>query len=69
MQDDAARDPAENDGLRMGLPIIPCRSCVTGDRRGDEPPDWMADKQRRLEAIRAAKAALEPEAASARSGR
>jgi transposase len=33
------------------------------DRRGDETPDWMADKQRRLEAIRAAKAALEAEAA------
>lgn len=32
-------------------------------RRGDETPDWMADKQRRLEAIRAAKAALEAEAA------
>ena len=33
------------------------------DRRGDETPDWMADKQRRLEAIRAAKTALEAEAA------
>jgi transposase len=33
-------------------------------RRGDEMPDWMADKQRRLQAIRAAKAALEAEAAS-----
>ena len=33
------------------------------DRRGDETPDWMADKQRRLERIRAAKAALEAEAA------
>src|SRR5215217_6700624 len=33
------------------------------DRRGDEMPDWMADKQRRLEAIRAAQAALEAEAA------
>jgi hypothetical protein len=33
------------------------------DRRGDETPEWMADKQRRLEAIRAAKAALEAEAA------
>jgi hypothetical protein len=31
--------------------------------RGDETPDWMADKQQRLEAIRAAKAALEAEAA------
>lgn len=33
------------------------------DRRGDEPPDWMRDKQRRLERIRAAKAELEAEAA------
>ena len=33
------------------------------NRRGDEMPGWMADKQRRLEAIRAAKAALEAEAA------
>jgi transposase len=32
-------------------------------RRGDEAPDWMADKQRRLETIRAARAALEAEAA------
>ncbi|MGO4741264.1 transposase [Bosea sp. 2KB_26] len=31
--------------------------------RGDEMPGWMADKQCRLEAIRAAKAALEAEAA------
>ena len=34
------------------------------DRRGDETPDWIADKQRRLEAIRAAKAALDAEAAN-----
>jgi transposase len=34
------------------------------DWRGDEMPEWMADKQRRLEAIRAAKAALEAEAAN-----
>ena len=33
------------------------------DRRGDETPDWMAWKQRRLETIRVAKAALEAEAA------
>lgn len=33
------------------------------DRRGDEMPDWVADKQRRLERIRAAKAHLEAEAA------
>jgi transposase len=33
-----------------------------GDRRGDEPPDWMRDKQQRLVHIRAAKAELEAEA-------
>jgi transposase len=33
-----------------------------GERRGDEMPDWAADKVRRLERIRAAKAALEAEA-------
>jgi hypothetical protein len=32
------------------------------DRRGDEMPAWMADKQRRLERIRATKAQLEAEA-------
>ena len=32
------------------------------DQRGDEPPSWMRDKQRRLDRIRAAKAALEAEA-------
>ena len=32
------------------------------DRRGDEMPDWVADKHKRLEKIRAAKAALEAEA-------
>jgi hypothetical protein len=32
-------------------------------RRGDMTPDWMADKQQRLGAIRAVKAALEAEAA------
>ena len=31
-------------------------------QRGDETPDWMADKQRRLERIRKAKAELEAEA-------
>ena len=33
------------------------------DRRGDETPNWMASKQQRLAAIRAAKAALEAESA------
>lgn len=32
------------------------------DQRGDEPPDWMRDKQARLARIRAAKAELEAEA-------
>jgi IS5 family transposase len=34
------------------------------DLRGDEMPDWVADKQRRLERIREAMAQLEAEAAS-----
>jgi hypothetical protein len=32
------------------------------DMQGDEMPDWVADKQARLERIREAKAALEAEA-------
>jgi hypothetical protein len=36
-----------------------------GDKRGDELPDWVADKQKRLEKIRAAKAALEAQAEAA----
>jgi hypothetical protein len=32
------------------------------DRHGDELPDWVKDKQARLERVRAAKAALEAEA-------
>jgi transposase len=36
-----------------------------GDRRGDEMPDWVADQQKRLEKIRAAKAELEAEAKAA----
>jgi transposase len=32
------------------------------DRRGDEMPDWVTDKHKRLDKIRAAKAALEAEA-------
>lgn len=35
-----------------------------GDVRGDEMPDWVADKARRLARIREAKAALEAEAAA-----
>jgi transposase len=37
-----------------------------GEDRGDELPDWAADKQRRIEKIRAARAALEAEAATPR---
>ena len=36
-----------------------------GKRRGDEMPDWVADKQKRLQKIREAKAALEAEAKAA----
>ncbi len=36
-----------------------------GDKRGDELPDWVADKQTRLDKIRAAKAELEAEAQAA----
>jgi transposase len=35
------------------------------ERRGDEPPEWMRDKQRRLDRIRAARAELEAEARAA----
>jgi len=36
-----------------------------GDKRGDELPDWVADKAKRLAKIREAKAALEAEAKAA----
>jgi transposase len=36
-----------------------------GNKRGDEMPDWVADKQKRLQKIRAAKAELEAEAQAA----
>ena len=36
-----------------------------GNKRGDELPDWVADKQKRLAKIREAKAALEAEAKAA----
>ena len=36
-----------------------------GHKRGDEMPDWVADKQKRLEKIRQAKAELEAEAKAA----
>jgi transposase len=39
-------------------------AALGADRRGDELPEWVANKQRRLETIRAAKAALEAEAAA-----
>lgn len=39
-----------------------------GEARGDETPAWMADKQRRLERIRAAKVLLEAEAKAGPGG-
>ena len=41
------------------------RTSSTADKRGDEMPDWVADKQKRLAKIREAKAALEAEAKAA----
>jgi len=38
-------------------------------RRGDEPPDWMRDKQARLARIRAARTELEAEARAAEAAR
>jgi transposase len=38
---------------------------LSGDKRGDELPDWVADKAQRLDKIREAKAALEAEAKAA----
>lgn len=38
------------------------------DRRGDELPEWVKDKQERLKRIRAAKQALEEEARAGKSG-
>jgi len=37
-------------------------TALGADQRGDEMPDWVADKQKRLAKIREAKAALEAEA-------
>ena len=41
---------------------MPRKTDSAADRRGDEPPEWVADKERRLAKIRAAKAELEAEA-------
>jgi transposase len=38
---------------------------LLGDKRGEQLPDWVADKQKRLEKIRQAKAELEAEAEAA----
>lgn len=44
-------------------------AALGADRRGDEMPAWMRDKQRRLERIRAAKAELEAEAQAAEAAK
>jgi transposase len=44
-------------------------AALGADRRGDEMPGWMRDKQRRLERIRAAKAELEAEARAAEAAK
>ena len=43
-------------------------AALGADQRGDEMPNWMADKQRRLARIRAARAQLEAEAAAGPDG-
>src|ERR671910_151449 len=44
-------------------------AALGADRRGDEMPAWMREKQRRLERIRAAKAELEAEARAAEAAK
>jgi hypothetical protein len=44
-------------------------AALGADRRGDEIPGWMRDKQRRLERIRAAKAEREAEARAAEAAK
>lgn len=51
------------DWLAAAAPADAAEDAALGaDKRGDELPDWVADKQRRLAKIREAKAALEAEA-------
>jgi transposase len=38
---------------------------LCGDKRGDELPEWVTDKQKRIEKVRAARAELEAEAKAA----
>src|SRR5215218_9472566 len=52
-------------GLFMQVLKLAEEDKLHGDARGDEMPDWVTDKQKRIETIRAAKAALEAEAKAA----
>src|SRR5271168_235365 len=48
-----------------GIPGICGSPGQIGDKTGEEMPDWIADKKRRAERIREAKAELEAEAKAA----
>jgi transposase len=57
---------AEVDGWLAAAAAADAREdALHGARRGDEMPDWVADKDKRLAKIREAKAALEAEAKAA----
>src|SRR5579864_5538616 len=51
--------------LKAAAAADAAEDALYGDKRGDEMPEWVADKQKRLEKIRAAKAELEAEAKAA----
>ena len=63
MQQRQAELQAEVDGwLQVAAAQDAAEDALHGERRGDELPDWVADKQQRLAKIGEAKAALEAEA-------
>jgi Transposase DDE domain len=45
--------------------LAAAEEALYGSKRGDDLPDWIADKQKRLAKLRAAKAELEAEAEAA----
>lgn len=71
MREEEARLRAEVQGwLEQAEAVDEAEDAEHGaDRRGDEMPRWVADKQKRLRKIREAKAALEKEAAEASKAR
>jgi transposase len=53
-----------NDWLQRAAAADTAEDAEHDDQRGDEVPDWLRDKQQRLERIRAAKAELEAKSAA-----